>query len=195
MVSHDISRYIVISYSISCDITKMRYIETLYPYPEILRTDIVISYPAEIFHNVCVCVCVSPFFVWRCVVYSQPSSTSRTNQQHPLRHIGRSGANNASTASSANNTPSLCRAWSVVTCPFETSYRHLMDSSPYSPYTIRLLNDPWPIKTNLRPTHFTSSWNANYGSACLQCHKTGRLARGVWPHPDTSPLAPTAALD
>ena len=45
----------------------MRYIETLYPYPEILRTDIVISYPAEIFHNVCVCACAFHLFLYGAV--------------------------------------------------------------------------------------------------------------------------------
>ena len=65
------------------------------------------------------------------------------------------------------------------------------------PYTIRFLNDPGPIKAILRPEHCTSSRNASYGSASLQRHETGSLARGVLPHspPPLLVLAPVGAVD
>ena len=54
------------------------------------------------------------------------------NQHHPLRFIGISDANNASTASYATNTPSPPRAWTAVTSSF------------IGPFFVQLLHHPVP---------------------------------------------------
>ena len=57
---------------------------------------------------------------------------------------------------------------------------HAPSTSPSdNTYIIRFLDDPGPIKINLRPANYTTSSTANSGSWCLQRHKTGSLARGV----------------
>ena len=44
---------------------------------------------------------------------------------------------------------------------------------------IRFLDDPGPVKINLRPPNYTTSSVAIYGSWYLQRHKTGGLVRWV----------------
>ena len=49
MISHDISRYIVIPYPISCDITRYDILGYCIHIPIFFWTDIEISHPVEIF--------------------------------------------------------------------------------------------------------------------------------------------------
>ena len=49
MISHDISRYIVISYTMSCDITRYDIYRDIVSISRFFGIDIEISYPVEIF--------------------------------------------------------------------------------------------------------------------------------------------------
>lgn len=42
------------------------------------------------------------------------------------------------------------------------------------PRTVLFLNDPGPIKINLRPAHSTSSWNTNYDLRGCKATRQGR---------------------
>ena len=63
--------------------------------------------------------------------------------------------------------------------PVDTSSNRLSDPSSDGSYIIRFLDDPGPIKINLRPALYTTATDAISGSWCLQRHGTGNLARGV----------------
>ena len=63
--------------------------------------------------------------------------------------------------------------------PADTSSNSLSDPSSDGSYIIRFLDDPGPIKINLRPALYTTATDAISGSWCLQRHGTGNLARGV----------------
>ena len=63
--------------------------------------------------------------------------------------------------------------------PADTSSTSFSDPSSDGSYIIRFLDDPGPIKINLRPALYTTATDAISGSWCLQRHGTGNLARGV----------------
>ena len=70
--------------------------------------------------------------------------------------------------------------------------RATSDSSSDNTYIIRFIDDPGPVEIDLQPASYTTSNVANYGSWCLQRHKTGSLARGVLRNSDASRVATTA---
>ena len=81
--------------------------------------------------------------------------------------------------------------------PADASSNSLSNPSSDGSYIIRFLNDPGPMKINLRPALYTTARDAISGSWCLQRHGTGNLSRGVLPNSDasrgisTAPVLPT----
>ena len=108
-----------------------------------------------------------------------PSSARFRNLKHPqsrppiLFHRISGCQRHPLPASCATSMPPRSRSWRVAAYHFKTSYRASWDPSLYSPYTVRPLNDPGPIKINSRAAHSTTSRNADYRSPRLQHHKIG----------------------
>ena len=80
----------------------------------------------------------------------------------------------------------------------KVAHRASTDNFPPNFYIVRFLDDPGPIKIDLLPSSYTTSWSAVHGSWCLQRHQAGGLARGVLRSADgpfEPPLSPLSKSD